>query len=291
LEKDEIADTVVCVFCRAVIEGPVEKEVVVVGGDLKFSGGSAGQIVAVMAEVELAPGTRIDKEFVTVLSRFKGDEDSVSWRNRVNVLPPDIIPGGRGGLGLIAALIGWFHALGLLIVFLVLLLIAFIMPDRVRFIAESIPRRYGLALLIGFGVHAVVFFMGFSLWMSGIGVIFAVPLDWGFRLIRILGRAALFYQFGRFVGLSRGREFSVLAAVMTGFLPYALLTTLPFFLGTVGLAFGLIIGALVHVFIDWPAIGLALLTRLGDRTTGGVSVVGQSKPVASTAEGEVATAS
>ncbi|RMF73239.1 MAG: hypothetical protein D6738_09215, partial [Acidobacteria bacterium] len=71
--------------------------------------------------------------------------------------------------------------------------------------------------------------------------------------------------------------------------PYAVLTVAPFFFGLPGLLFGLLLIMLVHVVIDWPALGLLALTRFGEQNRPH-PVVAASPPAAPTPPDPAATA-
>jgi hypothetical protein len=255
---------VVCIGCEAVIEGEVTGDIVVVGGSLTLSGEAGHDLVCVLSDVELQDGTVIGHDFVSVLSNL--DDLGASYGNERIVVEPFIgLPSVGGAFGVLGAMILWGKALKFVVVFLVILILAIFVPERIRVLSDEFPVSYGLALLAGLGGYVILWVVNTLLAISVIGIPVAILLHLVFLVLKVLGLAGIFHFFGARLGRSMSREMSLLGAVFLGFLIFALILTLPHFFGLFGLAVALTIRAAFWVLFELPAVGLILLTRAGGR--------------------------
>ncbi|MDQ7088689.1 MAG: hypothetical protein Q9Q13_12895 [Acidobacteriota bacterium] len=254
----------VCIGCTLILDGPVSGSLVIIGGQARVRASVEGDLIALASTLKVAPGMGVDGDMVTLLTGIEAPDIQVDG-SRVNI-PSPFPPAGLGGpFSALTSIFGWLAVLHLLIVFVVLMLIAAMVPDRLRLIGDELGPSLGLALLVGFLSHAGIVVIYALLGMSMVGLPLIPVLMFAFVFLRMLGRAGVLYIIGRRIGRSCGWRMSVLGGLAMGFVPYALLSTLPFFFGLPGLAIGLFFSLVLKVFIDWPAMGLALLTSFGSR--------------------------
>jgi hypothetical protein len=262
---------VVCIGGRAIIEGDVSGDVVVILGDLEGRGTVTGAVTAVLSDVVLEnavvegelvsvlsdvelESTRVRRELISVMGRL--DRDEASSEPAVNF-----------GLGWwlpdLEKLLFWLRLLRLVGVFVTLLLLVAIVPERVRLIAEEAPVRYGTAFFVGLlghlGLLVVLGLLTATLVGLPLAFLLWVTLKW-------LGIAGMFFAVGRRLGRAAGREISLLGAVLLVFALYALLTLAPTPLGLAGLAVSALLWSGFFLLVQVPAIGLVLLTLAGTRS-------------------------
>jgi hypothetical protein len=255
---------VVCIGCEAVIEGEVTGDIVVVGGSLTLSGRAGHDLVCVLSDVELHDGTVVGHDFVSVLSNL--DDFGAEFGNERVIIEPFIgLPSVGGAFGVLGAMILWGKALKFVVVFLVILILAIFVPERIRVLSDEFPVSYGLALLAGLGGYAILWVVNTLLAISVIGIPVAILLHLLFLVLKVLGLAGIFHFFGARLGRSMSREMSLLGAVFLGFVIFALILTLPHLFGLIGLAVALTIRAVFWVLFELPAVGLILITRAGGR--------------------------
>lgn len=265
VEADEIIrGDFVCIGCNLEIEGEVTGDVIVVGGRVRLAHDLEGELVTVGSVTVLEPGITIDEDMVAVFSSLT-DGGATVRGDRVYIPLPFPVGSGERPFQVLSSMIGWIKLLKLSIVFLVLMLVAATAPARVRLLGEELGPSLGLAMVLGFIAHAVVLVAYLLLAMSVVGAPLIPVLALAFIIARIVGRAGVLYLIGQRLGQGFHWQLSVLAAVALGFVPYALLTALPFFFGLFGLVLGLLIAFVLKIFIDWPAMGIVLLTAGGGR--------------------------
>lgn len=257
---ERVRGDVVCIGCSGAVEGDVSGDIVVIGGNLALKADVGREMVAVLSQVALEEGVTIRRGFVNVMSQLD-DRGAEIRGERVSITPFSALPFGEGPFGAVGSIFGWIHLVQVVVLFVVLLILVLIAPDGIRRMSAEAPARYALALLVGLLVHVAVTMVHLVLVVSVIGLPVVFVTHSLFLLLRSYGRAALFHLAGqRMVG---GRRLSVLGAVLLGFLVYAILLVLPFFFGLVGLLIGLSFWTLLKVLVDWPAVGLLILTRGG----------------------------
>jgi hypothetical protein len=219
--------------------------------------------VLVAASAEITPATEVGGDFVSVVSDVDGAAGSVGGE-RVDVAPTGGLPSGWGSFSAVVGLVGWIVAGRVLVRLLLTILTAAVAPRRMDTIARRVGDSYGMALLVGFAIGVVYLVVVALLVVSVVGLPL-VPFLWAAMwFVRLVGRTGLFVVFGRRLGGIVGFDLSVLGAAVVGFLPYAILLVLPMFFGMAGLFVGCTISLLFKVLVDWPSVGLAVLTRLGD---------------------------
>lgn len=263
--------TIVCIGGEARIEGEVEGDVVVILGRLENLGRIRGAVTGVLSDqhhrdaeirgavVEVLgtldlQNTRVTSELVNILGTFA--RDSTSSAPSVNIGFGSWLP----NLGFVLL---WLRLLRLFGAFVVLLLLAALVPERLRVIAEEAPLRYATAFFVGLlghlGLLVVVALLGVTL----IGLPFAM-LIW--VVFKWLGIAGVFLAVGRRLGRALGREMSLLGALMLSFGLYALVCLAPSPLGLPGLALSILWAAVFLFVIQVPAVGLVFLTLAGGRS-------------------------
>jgi hypothetical protein len=255
---------VVCIGCEAVIEGEVTGDIVVVGGSLTLSGKAGHDLVCVLSDVELHEGAVIDHDFVAVMSNL--DDFGATFGRERFVMEPFIgLPSIGGAFGVLGAMILWGKALKFVVVFLVILILALFVPERIRVLSDDFPVSYGLALITGIGGYLALWIVIGLLIVSFIGIPVAILLHLLFLVFKVMGLAGIFHYIGARLGRSVNREMSLLGAVFIGFLIFAVVMTLPHFFGLVGLFVAIVIRGFFWLLFECPAVGLVLLTRAGGR--------------------------
>jgi hypothetical protein len=237
-----------------VVEGSVE-DVIVIFGTLRLTGTVRHQVVGVFSELQME-GADVGGEVINVLGSLE-EERSRLRSSTVDI--PFPIPGIP-----VWNLILWFRLARLFIIFLVLVLLVALVPERIRVIAEEAPVRYVTAFFVGLlgYLGSLIVFTLLSATVIGIPVAILT-----FYILKWVGVAGIFCAVGRRMGSGFGREMSILGAVLLTFGLYALATLLPTPLGLfgLGLVWG-VVGLLFFLLIEVPAVGLVILTRAGGAT-------------------------
>jgi hypothetical protein len=256
----EIRGSVVCVGGNVRLLGKVRGDVVVIGGKLEMSGQASGSVVGVASKLVLRPGASVRGDLVNVAGGL--DRDGA----RVGGQVVNIGMGGRwfahmpGPFGILGFLLFWIAFLKLVLVFIGLLLLTAIAPDRVRLLGEEAPIRPFLAFFAGLGGYIVLTMVMILLCITIIGIPVALLLYFAFVIVKWLGLAGIFQAIGRRIGRLFGRELSLLGAVLLGFLPLAILRFIP-----------LCVGSIIWFVLDATAVGLVILTRFGTRRHGALA--------------------
>jgi hypothetical protein len=262
--------TVVCIGGHALIEGEVTEDVVVILGSLENRGkigravtgvltdqehrdATVGrELVSVLGSVDLE-NTRVSRELFNILGSFRRDERSSA---------PSVNIGFGTWFPDLASMIIWMRLLRLFFLFVLLLILAALVPERIRAVGEEAPVRYALAFFVGLlGYIGLLIVLGL-LTVTVIGLPIAI---FAFVVFKWMGIAGIFFAIGRRLGHGLHREMSLLGAVMLTFGLYALITLLPTALGVLGLLVSFLIGTMFFVLVEVPAVGLVLLTRAGGR--------------------------
>lgn len=256
---------VVCLFGDVTVEGKVSGEVVVIGGSLIVAGSGSvgGNAVVVLGNVTLNEGAEIGEDLVNVLGRIDN-------QGRVHGGTVDIplVAGPfdfKTPFGMLGALIFWGVLAWALVKFLVILLMAALVPERIRTLSDETPVSILLAYLVGLGGYVVYWVVMAVLVLSVIGMPLSFLLWVTFIGLKWLGLAGIYHYVGRSFGRLVNREFSLLGAILVGFLPFALLVLLPMFIGGIGWLVALGIRFLFWLLVEIPAVGLVILTRGGSR--------------------------
>jgi hypothetical protein len=162
--------------------------------------------------------------------------------------------------GVLGAFLFWVRILGLLVVFVLVLLLAAMVPERVRRISDETPNRIFAAFFVGILGYLAYWILLLLLLPTVLGFFLVLVL---FFVMKWLGIAGMFHWFGQRVGRGVGREMSLLGAVLVGFVPYALLVLLPSAFGLAGVVISSVFSLLIWIFLEIPAVGLFILTRAG----------------------------
>jgi hypothetical protein len=233
------------------VDGRVRGSVVAVFGEVDLRGRVDHDVVAVLSSVRLHPGAELDRGIVSVLGDL--DDLGASVRGDYVDIPVGLSwPGIEGPLQILVSLWLWTKAVVIVLVFLGILVIAAMAPERVEQLGREASHRALLALLIG----APTFLLGLPILLllltaSVIGLL-AIPVAILAAAALIwLGYAGLFHLVGHRLGRLLGREMSVLGSMLLGFLVFALIWFVP------------IVGFLVWTVLTWIATGLLITGRLG----------------------------
>jgi hypothetical protein len=249
---------IVSVGGDVLIEGRVRGEVVVIGGNLELTGSVRGSAVGVFTTMTVH-GAEVSDQLVNVAGTMDREETYIGGQF-IN------LGFGEGGLslakplGVLGAMLFWCRLLRLLVVFILILLLAIMVPERIRIIGEEAPKRLVSAFLVGLLGYLGLWIALALLAVTIIGIPVAFLL---FIVLKWLGIAGIFYFLGHRLGRAMGREMSLLGAVMLSFIPFGLLILLPSAFGLAGLLVALMIHFLIWIFLEVPAVGLVLLTRAG----------------------------
>jgi len=250
--------TIVSVGGDVVVEGKVRGEIVVIGGSLTLSGSVRGSAIGVLTNIS-ARDAEISDQLINIAGTLD-KEDTYVCGQFVNIGFGDGWISLAKPFGVLGALLFWGRLVKLLVVFVLILLLAALVPDRIRAIAEATPIRLVPAFFMGLLAYLGLWVVCALLLVTVIGVPLAIFL---FIILKWLGITGMFYFFGNRLGRAVGREMSLLGAVMLGFLPYVLLILLPSAFGLPGLLVAIMIHCMIWLFLEIPGIGLVLLTRAG----------------------------
>ncbi len=247
------------------IEGELHGDAVVIFGSLRLTGEVHGQVVGVLADLDME-NARVHDQIVSVLGSLERENVEVGNQVVHIGLPGVRFPG-------FLTLLSWLRLAGLLLVFVLLVLLAALVPDRIRTIGEEAPLRYVQAFFVGLLGYVVAWTMLILVSVTLIGA----PIAYiAFVAAKWLGVAGLFYAVGRRLARGFGRELSPFAAVLLVFGLYAAVLIALSWAGFPGL---LVIGLLRLLFLclfEIPGFGLLLLTRAG---THAVSPPGAAPPM------------
>jgi hypothetical protein len=275
--RDEYGDLVHIFTSDIVIpEGTVRHgSVVCIGGDVRIAGELTGDAIVILGSVEIEGG-EVRQSVIGVLTEMELRDAEIRG-DLINVaggLTRENVYIGRElfDLGLIGgwfpgflALLTWIRVLGIVVVFVVLVLLVAITPERVRLIGRECGPRYLPALLVGLLVYCVLWTLVVPL---AIGTLIGIPfLILAWTVVKWLGVAGLFYALGSRIGRSLGREMSPMGAVSLIFAIHAAVLLVLSPLGLIGLAAISAYRTVFLVFVEAPAVGLMLLTRFGSRSS------------------------
>ncbi len=255
---------IVCIMCDLTVDGEVQGSVAVVGGSVRVSGKVRRDLVAVLSNVELTDTARIGGELVNALGRMRDDGAEVR-RGYVDV--PLILPvsDAERPAAVLGALLLWLRSMAVVVFLVLVLVLAALVPRRVRAISDATPHRYLAGLLLGLAVYLGLPFLITLLVATVVGIPLVPFALIGFVVLTWLGRAAILHLIGERIGRMFGIEPSLLGAVLLGMVPYGLLLLVPLLAdGLAGLIFHVVLSGAFFLLLDVPAIGLVLLTRAGE---------------------------
>lgn len=247
---------VFCLGCDIRIEGRVKEAVVIFGG-LQIDGGEVRQqVIGVFSDLELRNAT-VGDQLVNVLGTLETTGTAIDGQT-VNISFGNWLPG-------LTALVFWSRVFALFAGFVMLLLLAAIVPDRIRLIGEEAPVRYVAAFFVGILVWlgALVVFSILSITIVGIPLALL-----GYFVLKWLGVGGIFYAIGRRIGRAFGGEMSLLGGILITFAIFAAIRLLPTPLGAWGLLLSALLWTLFFLLVEVPALGLIVLTRFGTASAG-----------------------
>jgi hypothetical protein len=251
--------TVVSIGGNVVVEGRVRGEVVVIGGSLELTGSVRGSAVGVLTTMTVH-GAEVSDQLINIAGTMDKESTYVGGQY-VNIGFGEGWVSLAKPFGVLGAVLFWCRLLRLVVVFILLLLLAIMVPDRIRVIGEETPTRLVSAFFVGLLGYLGLWIAIALLAVTVIGVPVAFFL---FIILKWLGIAGIFYYLGHRLGRVLGREMSLLGAVMLSFVPFALIILLPSAFGVAGLLVAIMIHFLIWIFLEVPAVGLVLLTRAGN---------------------------
>jgi len=236
------------------IHGVLDGDVVVIFGSLRLTGEVQGQVVGVLTDLSLE-GARVHDQIVSVLGDLER-RNVVGGDRVVHIgLPGVRFPG-------FLKLLSWLRLAALLLVFVLLVLLAALVPERIRAIGEDAPVRYVQAFFVGLlgyiAAWAVLILVSVTLIGGPLAYVAFVAAKW-------LGVAGLFYAIGRRLARGMGRELSPFAAVVLVFGVYAAILIALGAAGFPGLLAIVVVRLVFLCLFEIPGLGLVLLTRAGTR--------------------------
>jgi len=254
--------TIVCVGGEVLIEGEVSQDVIVILGSLKIDGGEVRQSVfGILSRLELRDA-EVRGDLFNIAGGMTHENTYVGGQQFDLGIRGSWFPG-------FLTLLTWLRVLGLLFVFIMLVLLVAIAPDRVRLIGQETPVRYVSAFFVGILGYCVLFLV---LLPIAAGTVIGLPVLYlAYLAFKWLALAGMFYAVGRFIGRGFGREMSPLGAVLLIYTLYSVILLALSPLGLVGLSLISLFRILFFCFFEVPAVGLVLLTRLGTRASPGTA--------------------
>jgi hypothetical protein len=164
--------------------------------------------------------------------------------------------GWRSGWGTFAGFFFWWRLFALFLFFVCALLLAALVPDRIRLISEEAPTRLFTAFVFGLIGYVVLVFAQLFLMITVIGIPLVFLSYLVFVVLKWLAMCGIFHHIGSRLGRAMGREMSLLGAILLGGLPFALLRFVPF-----------CVGFSIWFLVEILAFGYLILTRVGTRGT------------------------
>lgn len=252
---------VVCVYGHVTIEGHVNGDVTVVAGSLDLKGSVDGDVTGVASRMDIDPNARIDGDVTNVGGSLRRNGATV--QGQVVNMPlgisfPSWSHGLRPGWGDFAGFFFWWKLFAIFLFFVCALLLAALVPDRIRLISEEAPARLFTAFVFGLVGYVVFVFAQLFLTITLIGIPLVFLLYLVFVVLKWLAMCGIFHQIGFRIGKAMGRELSLLGAILLGCLPFALLRFVPF-----------CIGFSIWFLVEILAFGYLILTRVGTRGSPG----------------------
>ncbi len=247
-------DDIVAIFGSVRVAGEVTGDVVVVMGSIEITGKVDGEVVGIMSATRLSDQAEIDGDLVMVGGPLERAPGARIGGETVNLNFLQAVPFLRHGFTWHALF--WFCFLLKLAklagLFLVVLLIAALVPRRLSLVATAFPSRWGMAILAGLLSYCAAVVLCFVLFATLIGIPLALALALTVKLIKWIGVASILYLLGHTIGRNvLKRELSHFAAVLGGFAVYAVIYLVPIF------------GGLFAGAVSVLGLGIAVLTRFG----------------------------
>lgn len=249
---------VTCIRGNITIDGHVNGDVTVVAGSLNLRGSVDGDVTAVFSRAEFDAGADIEGDLTNIGGSLQ--RNGAKIQGQVVNIPLGIsVPsfgrhGWRSGWGEFEGFLFWWKLFATFLFFVCALLLAALVPDRIRLISEEAPHRLFSAFVFGLIGYMVFVFSELFLTITIIGIPLVLILYLVFVVLKWLAMCGIFHQIGRRMGRGMGREMSLLGAIFLGMLPFALLRFVPF-----------CIGFCIWFLVEILAFGYLILTRVGTR--------------------------
>jgi len=250
---------VVCIRGHVTIDGHVNGDVTVVAGTLDIKGSVDGDVTAVVSRIEFDEKAQVNGAVTNVGGSLRRNGATVQGQV-VNIPLGISLPswghGWRSGLGDFAGFFFWWRLFALFLFFVCAILLAALVPDRIRLISDEAPSRLFTAFVFGLVGYMVFVFAQLFLAITIIGIPLVFLSYLVFVVLKWLAMCGIFHQIGSRVGRAMGREMSLLGAILLGMLPFALLRFVP-----------LCVGFSIWFLVEILAFGYLILTRVGTRGT------------------------
>jgi hypothetical protein len=251
---------VTCIRGHVTIEGHVNGDVTVVMGSLDLRGSVDGDVTGVLSRVELSDKSSVEGDVTNVGGTL--ERDGATVQGHVMNIPfgmalPKWGHGWGSGWGAFAGFFFWWKLFAIFIFFVCALLLAALVPDRIRLISEEAPVRLFTAFIFGLVGYVVFVFAQIFLCLTIIGIPLVFLSYLVFVVLKWLAMCGVFHQIGSRVGRAMGRDMSRLGAILLGLLPFAILRLIP--VPCVGFS--------IWFLVEILAFGYLILTRVGTRGT------------------------
>ncbi len=283
---------VVCIGGKVVVEGQVTRQVVSILGSLRLERALAGEVVGILSDLELRnaqvsgplvsvggsiqlENSAVEDEMVNVLSSLDRDRLSRAAGEMVNI-----------GFGSLWTVLFWIRLFHKFLIFLLLVALVLLVPERIRTISDELPVRFLKALFVGL-LGYLGFLALFSLLL--LTVVGAPVVLIAFAVLKWMGIAAIFHAVGRGLGRTFGLSLSLLGGVLLCFTLYAVVFMAPAAWGVVGLVLTALLRLAFWLLVELPAVGLVLLSRAGGRRSGSAAVPDPPVPGVPAPAGDPAT--
>jgi hypothetical protein len=249
---------VVCIRGHVTIGGHVNGDVTVVAGSLDIRGSVDGDVTAVVSRVDIDPKAAINGDLNNIGGSLRRNGAAV--QGQVVNIPlglsmPSWGHGWRSGWGDFAGFFFWWRLFAVFLFFVCALLLAALVPDRIRLISEEAPARLFTAFIFGLIGYVGFVFAQLFLTITIIGIPLVFLLYLVFVVLKWLAMCGIFHQIGHRMGRAMGRDMSLLGAILLGLLPFAVLRVIPV----------PCVGFLIWFIVEILAFGYLILTRVGTR--------------------------
>lgn len=265
----------ICIGCELTLEGELENQLFVIFGKVTIRGRVEGDVIGILSDLDLQGG-RVDRQVLNILGSV--DTHGADLQGVIDLGLGDWLTELPSPLHVVAFVFRWVRLVKLFVIFVLIGLIAALVPGRVKTIGETAPFRYGTAFFVGLLGYLGTLVALTLLTVTVIGLPLGLAL---FLVFKWLGVSAVLWAVGHRLGRTFGRDVSVMAAVFIGFSLYAIAMLLPLWFGFPGLLIGALAGLFSWFFLEIPALGLVILTRCGTKTHGASSVM-QPSPAETT---------
>jgi hypothetical protein len=251
---------VTCVRGHVTIDGHVNGDVTVVAGSLDLRGSVDGDVTGVLTRLQLDEKSSVEGDVTNVGGTL--ERNGATVQGHVMNIPlgltlPNWGHGWRGGWGAFAGLFFWWKLFAIFLFFVCALLLAALVPERIRLISEEAPARLFTAFIFGLVGYVVFVFVQLFLVLTLIGIPLVFLSYLVFVVLKWLAMSGIFHQIGLRIGRAMGREMSLLGAILLGLLPFAVLRLIPV----------PCLGFSIWFLVEILAFGYLILTRVGTRGT------------------------